>query len=101
MHDDLLTTELPQDLAASPAGKTWRGVRAEDGDEFDLSVLRVRGGHRRGRVALRADREPVGGVLDVRAGVYIAASCQDGRTYVEVAVRCVRAACGRAGRLHN
>src|ERR687898_62083 len=100
-HDNLFATELPQDLAAGSAGKAWGGVRAEDGDQFDLPVFGVSGGHGRGRVALRADGEPVGGVLDVGARVYGAASCQDGRAHVEVAVWRVSPACGRAGGLHH
>src|SRR5215203_5746009 len=101
VYEDLLATELPQDLAARTAGEARRGVRAEDGDQFDLPVFRVRRGHRRSRVALSADREPVGGVLDIRAGVYGSAPGEDGRPDVEVAVRSVCPACGLAGSLHH
>src|SRR5215210_669029 len=100
VHDDLLAAELSQNLAAGPAGKARSGVRAVDGDKLYLPVFRICGGHGRCRRALRADREPVRGDLDVRSRVYVAAFCEDRRADVEVAVRRVCPACGRAGRLH-
>ena len=100
-HDDLFAAELVQDLSAGTAREAGGGVGAYDGDESYLAVVRVRGDHPGGGVALGADREPVGGVLDVATGVDGTAPGQDRSADPEVAVWGVGFERGRARGLDN
>src|SRR5688572_30772780 len=66
-EDDVeVAAELPEDLAAGTAGRRGRGGIRDDGDAAK-GAMSVREGLEH-RHALRADRQAVGGVLDVAAG---------------------------------
>ena len=100
-YDDLFAAELVQDLPAGPAGEAGGSVGAYDGDEPYLAVVHVGGDHPSDSVALGADREPVGGILDVAARVDIATPGQDRSTDPTVAVRSIGFERGHARSLDN
>jgi hypothetical protein len=100
-HDDLFATELVQDLPASATREAGYGIGADDGDELYLAVVHVGGDHPGDSVALGADREPVGGILDVAARVDIATPGQDRSTDPKVAVRSIGFERGHARSFDN
>jgi hypothetical protein len=87
-HDNLLATELAQDLPARPTWEAGRHIGAHNCDEPYLAAFRVCyiGNHPGDGVAFGANRQPIRSVLYVAADVYGAAFSQDRGADAEVAV---------------